>query len=94
MHKSLTGYMRQLDGLRAIAVAIVLVHHLVGVGSLPFLLKHIPYGYLGVRLFFVLSGFLWFYPDFPETSLRVDNLPLRGETWREDDTVLSTSRKQ
>lgn len=22
----------------------------------------------------------WFYPDFPDTSLRVDNLPLRGET--------------
>jgi peptidoglycan/LPS O-acetylase OafA/YrhL len=52
------GYMRQLDGLRAIAVGIVLVHHLFNVDSLPIVLKHIPYGYLGVRLFFVLSGFL------------------------------------
>ena len=52
------GYMRQLDGLRALAVGVVLVHHLFDVNSLPIVLKHIPYGYLGVRLFFVLSGFL------------------------------------
>ena len=58
MSKGSKGYMRQLDGLRAVAVAVVLVHHLIGAGNLPSILKHIPYGYLGVRLFFVLSGFL------------------------------------
>ena len=49
--------MPQLDGLRALAVGAVLVHHF-----LP-LQRFIPdnfvsFGELGVRLFFVLSGFL------------------------------------
>ncbi|SEH73405.1 Peptidoglycan/LPS O-acetylase OafA/YrhL, contains acyltransferase and SGNH-hydrolase domains [Rhizobium tibeticum] len=42
---------RQLDGLRTLAVAMVLYHHFFAVdGSVL--------GHLGVRLFFVLSGFL------------------------------------
>jgi peptidoglycan/LPS O-acetylase OafA/YrhL len=52
------GFMPQLDGLRAFAVGAVLVHHLLD----PALLPAVPFlptpGLLGVRLFFVLSGFL------------------------------------
>lgn len=44
------GYKPQLDSLRAIAVFGVLLSH--------FWLRHIELGHLGVRLFFVLSGFL------------------------------------
>ena len=40
----------QLDGLRAFAVAGVLYFHLAN--------PHSPWGHLGVRVFFVLSGFL------------------------------------
>ena len=44
------GYMPALDGLRALAVAAVFLYHL----RLPF----IPGGFLGVDVFFVISGFL------------------------------------
>ena len=50
---SLDGRLPQLDGLRAVAIVGVVAHHLLPLG---------PYwpntGYLGVSLFFVLSGFL------------------------------------
>ena len=48
-------YIKQLDGLRCIAVLGVLIFHLIGPTS--FFLDKIPFGY-GVDLFFVLSGFL------------------------------------
>jgi peptidoglycan/LPS O-acetylase OafA/YrhL len=48
---SQTNYMPQLDALRAIAVSGVLVHHFTGGGWETGAI-------LGVRLFFVLSGFL------------------------------------
>ncbi len=44
------GYLPALDGLRAMAVGSVLLYHLG--------LAFIPGGYLGVDLFFVISGFL------------------------------------
>lgn len=51
-NKSENNYLKQLDGLRFIAVALVLYDHwLVDV-------NHWPFGALGVNLFFVLSGFL------------------------------------
>ena len=43
-------YMPGLDGLRALAVFAVIAYHL----NLPF----VPGGFLGVTLFFVLSGYL------------------------------------
>ncbi len=49
--------MPQLDTLRTFAVAAVLVHHFAG-DHLPAILNSIPWGFAGVRLFFVLSGFL------------------------------------
>lgn len=50
-----TGYMPQLDSLRAIAVFFVLLEHWLN--EIP-LLKLFPFGMSGVTLFFVLSGFL------------------------------------
>jgi peptidoglycan/LPS O-acetylase OafA/YrhL len=47
-------HMRQLDGLRTIAVFGVIVSH----SYFPTLNKSIPLGRFGVYLFFVLSGFL------------------------------------
>lgn len=50
------GYMVQLDGLRAFAVFGVLIHHFLP-GEIALNAK-LQLGPLGVRLFFVLSGFL------------------------------------
>ncbi len=46
-------YMPQLDGLRAVAVVCVMVFHFI-----PWVDRYAPLGTMGVRLFFVLSGFL------------------------------------
>ena len=48
-----TRYMPQLDGLRAVAVACVLAFHFI-----PGVDRYAPLGSMGVRLFFVISGFL------------------------------------
>jgi peptidoglycan/LPS O-acetylase OafA/YrhL len=57
-----TGRFPSLDGLRAFAIGVVLLEHLAGtprfpIGSRDFW-PFVDVGYLGVRLFFVLSGFL------------------------------------
>lgn len=52
MRKTSSGYYLQLDGIRFIAVLLVLVDHLLASVNV------IPLGPLGVTIFFVLSGFL------------------------------------
>lgn len=51
-------YRPQLDALRTLAVFAVFLQHFVGFQNLPGILGRIPWGQLGVKLFFVLSGFL------------------------------------
>lgn len=53
MKETTPDYMPQLDSLRALAVFTVMIHH-----WLPGFLGFGPWGDLGVRCFFVLSGFL------------------------------------
>src|ERR1041384_494113 len=55
------GYRPWLDGLRGIAVSMVFVHHLqyfIYKGGPLFGWLPLPFGLLGVDVFFVLSGFL------------------------------------
>ena len=55
------GKIPSLDGLRAISIVLVLVGHLHATQGFPELgLEHIlgDYGLLGVRVFFVISGYL------------------------------------
>lgn len=58
-----------LDGLRALAILLVLWHHIYRWGpgdwsiwKLPILRASADFGFIGVLLFFVLSGFLLFLP--------------------------------
>ncbi|MDD2769217.1 MAG: acyltransferase family protein [Methylococcus sp.] len=50
LHSSYSGYRSDIDGLRAIAVLAVVIHH-----AFPLEFKS---GYTGVDIFFVISGFL------------------------------------
>jgi peptidoglycan/LPS O-acetylase OafA/YrhL len=54
------GRVPSLDGLRAISILLVLVGHLAGTRYFPFKTESYPldFGNLGVRVFFVISGFL------------------------------------
>lgn len=50
-----SGYMKQLDGLRGLAVFAVFLSHFP---PHPLVERLLPWGRLGVQLFFVLSGYL------------------------------------
>jgi len=52
------AYRPQLDAVRTFAVGAVMLQHFVGIWNLPWVMKTLPWGHLGVSLFFVLSGFL------------------------------------
>ncbi len=47
-----------LDGLRALSIGIVVFSHLVGTDGFPVRAEPVDVGYFGVRVFFVISGFL------------------------------------
>jgi hypothetical protein len=65
--------MPSLDGLRAVAILLVLLGHLSGTRLFPGWLYHSTiFANLGVRIFFVLSGFLI-------TTLLLDELRSRGQ---------------
>ena len=49
------GYMRQLEGIRAVAIGMVVFAHFFPPSRVH---DALPWGHFGVRLFFVLSGFL------------------------------------
>lgn len=51
------GYRPALDGLRAVAIVLVLWHH-TRIALVPPRYSHVAGGFLGVDVFFVLSGFL------------------------------------
>ena len=51
------GYRPALDGIRALAIALVVLHHTAAL-LVPSGDELFPGGFLGVNLFFVLSGFL------------------------------------
>jgi peptidoglycan/LPS O-acetylase OafA/YrhL len=57
VRSSKRGYMSQLDGLRFFAIMGVLVAHNWRPAA-PWIFRDFPWGETGVRLFFVLSGFL------------------------------------
>jgi peptidoglycan/LPS O-acetylase OafA/YrhL len=61
-HQSKTGFIPALDGLRGIAILLVLFHHFTiyrPAAGVNFWIANIPAaGWIGVDLFFVLSGFL------------------------------------
>lgn len=59
-------YRRDIDGLRAVAVIAVLIHHLN-----PSLL---PGGFIGVDVFFVISGFLITSQVYAEIQLKTFTL--------------------
>lgn len=47
-----------LDVLRAVAICLVFIFHFQNQGGIPLLTRIAPYGWSGVDLFFVLSGYL------------------------------------
>ncbi len=49
------SYIKSLDGLRGIAVLLVILFHF---SMVPFVSFGFEVGWVGVQLFFVLSGFL------------------------------------
>jgi peptidoglycan/LPS O-acetylase OafA/YrhL len=56
---SISGYVPELDGLRAVSILLVLVAHLIHSGAITLGRNWwYPYGNIGVSTFFVISGFL------------------------------------
>lgn len=60
------NYRRDIDGLRALAVLAVVVYH-----ALP---AALPGGYIGVDIFFIISGFL--ITSIPRKNLEAGSFSL------------------
>ena len=78
-----------LDGLRAVSIALVLFAHLGGTSGFPFSLEsaRVDMGALGVRVFFVISGFL--ITTLLRSELeREGTISLRGFYWRRSVRIL------
>ena len=60
--KTGASHIRELDGIRGLAILLVLIHHLLILPEGPTISKGLNFigslGWMGVDLFFVLSGFL------------------------------------
>ena len=69
-----------LDTLRALAITVVMVFHLDGL--LPDIFGPVArFGWMGVDLFFVLSGFLLFRPWVQTAQTGADPPSLRRYAW-------------
>lgn len=66
MHLSIIKYRPEIDGLRAIAVISVIFYH--------FLPEFFKFGYLGVDIFFVISGYLITYIIVQELKKKIFHL--------------------
>jgi len=53
-----TGRIPSLDGLRAAAIALVVLTHAAGTRDIPIHSNYLDVGDFGVRIFFVISGYL------------------------------------
>jgi peptidoglycan/LPS O-acetylase OafA/YrhL len=71
------GYRPGLDGLRAIAIAFVVLHHTADFFIPDWSGSFFPGGFLGVDIFFVLSGFL-ITSLILERRARAEARPLRS----------------
>ena len=72
-----TRYIPELDGLRCLAVLMVLFFHLNGylmekndwATQLPWLTRILGHGYFGVEVFFVISGYIILLPFVPQRDV-------------------------
>lgn len=62
-------YLPEIDGLRGLAILLVIGQHLSG--------KFIPFGFLGVDIFFVISGYVIYNSYFSTASLRLSSFYFR-----------------
>lgn len=79
--KEVLKYRAEIDGLRAIAVLAVTLYHFF-----PYTLNTGFKGYLGVDIFFVISGFL--ITKYIYTSIQAENFSFKEFYWRRVKRIL------
>lgn len=68
-YKDSKSYRPELDGIRGVAILLVLAEHLAS--------KYISFGFLGVDMFFVLSGYVIYITYFSRPIFSLRNFLLR-----------------